>query len=254
MSLTIRCPICGESDVVPDSALEKQACCNACGSGFFVQNVVVDASDYEQPPKTTPHKEVREEIPKKEKLLLLIGLGVPAVVLIVFATYWFALRDSWEQDNFMAISTQCHAVIDASNKSNDSAVMGEFQKLKEILGSRQLTDTILIKKFAEAEARADEVQNRREAAQAIAQKEEEDRLRKLAANDTTSFYNQYRDPPYMPNSVSGYQGRWDAIWDLSVQFNKSTDWVETHMGDTNSITVIHINLTRQRLIEMGVTD
>jgi len=66
-----------------------------------------------------------------------------------------------------------------------------------------------------------------------------DRLKK----DGTAFYDPRRDKKYWVDQNSGYANYEDAIQALAKKYNRSPEWIRTHMGDSNDLEEIHRNLT-----------
>lgn len=252
MSIKIQCPDCGEPDTLPDSALDKLACCNACGSKFAILHAVVDASDYKPPPKPVEQAEEDEAaMPRSEKLLLGIGLGIPAFVFISFLVYWLGMRDTWETDHHDEIYAICQAVIDAESNGDDELAVQEYGKLQSLIAGNELKNATLVREYSAVERAISEAEERMEQQRIAEKQRREEQLRRQAVNDTDSFYNPYRDPPYMVNDISWHHSRSAAIQALAEQFSTSTYWVEQNMGNSNSVQKIHINLARARLQESG---
>ena len=95
-------------------------------------------------------------------------------------------------------------------------------------------DQILAERKTEEERLAEE--ERKHAAEARRMERQQDR-----------FYDPSRTYPYWANATSHHMTRSAAIQALATQFGKSTIWVETNMGASNSLTQIHQNLAEALL-------
>jgi hypothetical protein len=73
-----------------------------------------------------------------EKLLLGFGLGIPALILLVFLTYWFGVRDTWEVDNYSEITARCESVLRATRHSDDQAAAQAYADLTAFIGDRTI--------------------------------------------------------------------------------------------------------------------
>ena len=59
----------------------------------------------------------------------------------------------------------------------------------------------------------------------------------------TAFYDPRREQKYWVDQNSGYANYDDAIQAQAKKYNRSPEWVRTHMGDSNDLEEIHRNLT-----------
>lgn len=64
---------------------------------------------------------------------------------------------------------------------------------------------------------------------------------------TTKFYDPDRTFEYHSNDTSFHHTREDAIRALAEQFDRSSSWVERHIGTANDLQIIHQNLWRALL-------
>ena len=58
----------------------------------------------------------------------------------------------------------------------------------------------------------------------------------------TAFYDPRREPKYRLDQNSGYDNYDDAIQALAKKYNRSPEWIRTHLGDSNDLAEIHRNL------------
>jgi hypothetical protein len=58
------------------------------------------------------------------------------------------------------------------------------------------------------------------------------------------FYNPRRPKKFWANETSRHDSLDGALKALAGQYGRSVDWVEAHMGDSNSLEEIHRNLTQ----------
>ena len=60
-----------------------------------------------------------------------------------------------------------------------------------------------------------------------------------------AFYNPRRPFPYWSWENSKHKSYKDAIQALAQKYQRSPEWIQTHMGTSNNLTVIHQNLKSQ---------
>lgn len=61
------------------------------------------------------------------------------------------------------------------------------------------------------------------------------------------FYNPRRPQKYWTSAVSKHLTFKEAIAALAKQYDRSPDWIQQHMGETNNLEEIHQNLARDKL-------
>lgn len=189
MSIKIQCPDCGEPDTLPDSMLEKAARCNVCGGTFYILNAVVDAKDYKSPHKPVIREQADENrIPKSEKLLLGLGLGIPAVVLITFLVFWFGIRDTWETDNYQQIVELCEKVMDATHQADDKTAEQAYGDLTALIEDRPIENDSLANKVESVQSAMEPVLDRLE------QTRREQKARQLAEKKRRERQNNAQQP------------------------------------------------------------
>ena len=64
----------------------------------------------------------------------------------------------------------------------------------------------------------------------------------------TAFYDPRRPQKYWSDNNSKFDNYNDAIQALAKKFNRSPEWVQAHMGDSNDIEEIHRNLADSNLV------
>ena len=72
--------------------------------------------------------------------------------------------------------------------------------------------------------------------------------------DEMVFYNPRRPYTYWTGKNSKHKTYKRAIQDLANQYERSPEWIQTHMGDTNDLEQIHQNLANQVLTRESVVD
>ena len=61
-----------------------------------------------------------------------------------------------------------------------------------------------------------------------------------------AFYNPRRPYPYWTSTSTKHKSYKEAIQALAVKYNRSPEWIQQYMGNTNDLMEIHLNLrTRQ---------
>ncbi len=63
-----------------------------------------------------------------------------------------------------------------------------------------------------------------------------------AALDGLEFYNPRREQKYWTGKMERHNTLKEALMALAKQYGVSTDWIESHMGDTNDLATIHRNI------------
>lgn len=58
------------------------------------------------------------------------------------------------------------------------------------------------------------------------------------------FYNPRRDHKYWTGKMSRHNTLQEALQALAEQYGVPTDWIETHMGNTNDLSTIHRNIKK----------
>ena len=58
------------------------------------------------------------------------------------------------------------------------------------------------------------------------------------------FYNPRRDQKYWTGTMTRYNTLKDALQALAKQYGVTTDYIESHMGDTNDLATIHRNIRK----------
>lgn len=251
--LKIKCPKCGQEGELSEEHIDRQITCNAChakgpASGALISNesVHADRAGY-------------EGVSRNEKLLLSFGLGIPALVLVVFSIYWFEIRDTWEQEHYSEIIAQCNQVEEAILADDVWQAKKRFEDLRELVGDRDIANDTLRQQIADADdvmepvfIRIQQIEDSRLAARRRVEQEERSQRREAARSDRDSFYNPDREPPYLANDISGHSTRSGAILALAVQFDRSYSWVERNMGSSNSLSQIHYNLNKAIFRDAGI--
>ncbi len=134
MSLSIKCPNCGEPAIVSDDSIFKGAKCNSCQARFFIKDAVVG----KECDGSASSPSVDTDVSPNEKLFLRFGLGIPAVFFLSFLIYWFGVRDTWENDNYLRITEQCQTVDAAIAGKDDDAASQAYAELNNLLGDRTI--------------------------------------------------------------------------------------------------------------------
>ncbi len=135
MPLQFKCPHCGQPTELPDKAINRMARCTSCHNTYAVRSAI-------QTPSDVITRSSDSSI--REKLILSIGLGVPALAFIVFLVYWFGFRDTWETDNFVLINDKCEAVLSAVRDGDDISAESAYLSLETLLGDREIERDSLI--------------------------------------------------------------------------------------------------------------
>ena len=65
-----------------------------------------------------------------------------------------------------------------------------------------------------------------------------------AALDGLEFYNPRREQKYWTGKMERHNTLKDALTALAKQYGVSTDWIESHMGNTNDLATIHRNIRK----------
>jgi len=144
MPLHFNCPNCGQEAIVPDTAINRRARCRSCHSTYTVRQALHRTSTQQASP---PQPVTDVGMSRGEKLFLGVGLGVPAVLLLVFLTYWFGIRDTWEADNRSEITARCETVLQAARQSEDQAAAVAYAYLTKFVGARSIENTSLANKL-----------------------------------------------------------------------------------------------------------
>ena len=179
MALNLRCPICSQPAVVPDSWLDRRARCNACQSVYSVRDAV-QCRESSMPSDDVSAPE--EGMSRSDKLIWGLGLGIPVMFLIVFLAYIFGTRDTWEADNYSKITDRCKVIESAIVKSDDTAAVAGCEELFRFIGDRKIGDEYLAervdaarKAYAPARTRLDEARRTRETRELAERQEREAR-------------------------------------------------------------------------------
>ena len=61
-----------------------------------------------------------------------------------------------------------------------------------------------------------------------------------------SFYDPRRTHKYWTSETGKHKTFHEAVAALAKKYERSADWVKSHMGETNDIAVMHQNLRRQK--------
>ena len=61
------------------------------------------------------------------------------------------------------------------------------------------------------------------------------------------FYNPRRPQKYWTSDSAKHNTFKEAVAALASQYDRSPDWIQHHMGDTNSLDEIHLNLSNRKL-------
>ena len=81
----------------------------------------------------------------------------------------------------------------------------------------------------------------------------EKKLQKLTIKDNGTetkglvFYNPRRPQKYWTSKTAKHHTFKEAVAALARQYDRSPDWIQHHMGDTNSLDEIHLNLSNRKL-------
>ncbi len=87
----------------------------------------------------------------------------------------------------------------------------------------------------------------------IKQAAPEKKLQKLTNIDggiktkSFKFYNPRRSQKYWTSATAKYNTFKEAVAALAKQYDRSRDWIQHHMGNTNDLDEIHRNLTNSKL-------
>ena len=128
MSLKLECPKCGQLAFVPDEAIHRRARCTGCHATYAVQEALLS----------------NNRASLREKLTLGLGLGIPAIVFLVFVTYWFGYRDTWEIDHYTEIMDSCKTVHVFVQQGNDAAAEQVYTALNDLVGDRTIINADLV--------------------------------------------------------------------------------------------------------------
>lgn len=277
--ISFACGQCGNSIAVEDKHAGRRAKCKQCGYLFVVpKGKPVQAPSFPLRSGTSGPMQhswaALRNMPRNQKLLLALGLGVPALFLISILVYLFGIRDTWGTDNYEAIVRLCCYAETAMERSDDKEIGNACEELLGFIGDRKIENEYLAKRVAavreayrpvhnrlekarhDREARKLAARKKREARELAQRQERETRERAArqagAQSDRSSFYNPNRNPPYLANDISGHRTRSGAIAALASQFERSTSWVERNMGSSNSLAGIHGSLCRALFRDAGV--
>ncbi len=88
---------------------------------------------------------------------------------------------------------------------------------------------------------------------AITENSDPKKIRPPIANGMV-FYNPRRPYTYWTSKNSKHKTYEKAIQALANQYERSPEWIQTHMGDTNDLEQIHHNLANQVLTRESVVD
>jgi len=66
------------------------------------------------------------------------------------------------------------------------------------------------------------------------------------------FYNPRRPQKYWTSETSKHHNFKEAVAALAKQYDRSPEWIQNHMGDTNDLYEIHENLSRGKLTAPAV--
>ena len=66
-------------------------------------------------------------------------------------------------------------------------------------------------------------------------------------SQTLEFYNPRRTHQYWTSKISKHKVFKEAIAALSKQYDRSPEWIQQHMGETNDLAQIHQNLARNKI-------
>lgn len=75
------------------------------------------------------------------------------------------------------------------------------------------------------------------------------RLKTPSTSGGLVFYNPRRSHKYWSSATSKHDTFNEAISELAKQYDRSPQWVQTHMGETNNLNEIHQNLSNHKLKE-----
>lgn len=256
--ISFACGQCGNSIAVEDKHAGRRAKCKQCGYLFVVpKGKPVQAPSFRRRGGTSGPMQhswaTLRSMPRNQKLLLALGLGIPALFLISVLVYLFGIRDTWGTDNYEAIMELCHYAEMTMEQSDDEEIGNACEELLGFIGNRKIENEYLAKRVVAVREAYRPVHNRlertrrdTEARELVQRQEREARERAArqagAQSDRSSFYNPNRNPPYLANEISGHRTRSGAIAALASQFERSTGWVERNMGSSNGLVGIHKSL------------
>ncbi len=63
------------------------------------------------------------------------------------------------------------------------------------------------------------------------------------------FYNPRRSSPYWTSSSKKHKSFKEAIQAFAKEYNRSPEWIQEHMGQTNDLAKIHSNLRSRQSME-----
>jgi hypothetical protein len=69
----------------------------------------------------------------------------------------------------------------------------------------------------------------------------------ISATKGLEFYNPRRPQKYWTSATSKHHAFKEAIATLAQQYDRSPEWIQDHMGETNDLHEIHQNLQRSKL-------
>ena len=75
------------------------------------------------------------------------------------------------------------------------------------------------------------------------------KIKTPSTSDGLVFYNPRRHHKYWSSATSKHNTFQEAISELAKQYDRSPQWVQTYMGETNSLNEIHQNLSYHKLKE-----
>lgn len=111
-----------------------------------------------------------EGMPRREKLVLGSYLGIPVILFVVFLTYWFGFRDTWEIDNYSQIADKCKVLHQAIANSNDEEATKAYDELHRFIGNHQIEKDFIVERvqtardaYGQVEARIEQARRKREA-------------------------------------------------------------------------------------------
>jgi transcription initiation factor TFIIIB Brf1 subunit/transcription initiation factor TFIIB len=159
MPLKIKCPKCGEEDVVPDASIHKCGQCNSCGSTFAIRDVVQSVPQ----PIESQHASAKNG-GVVIRIAVVIGLVI-CVSLILYRSlspFWSSVHDTWENDNFALITEQCNVTLRATQGSDDNAAMDAYMELDSIVGGHVIESELLASRIDVVRRAIDPVRKRLE--------------------------------------------------------------------------------------------
>lgn len=76
---------------------------------------------------------------------------------------------------------------------------------------------------------------------------EENQDSQAASNNGIEFYNPRREQKYWTGKMARHNTLQEAMKALAEQYGVSTEWIESHMGNTNDLDTIHRNIRKSLL-------